>query len=256
MDPLLSAALSERLLAMGDDEIILAHRDSEWTGHAPILEEDIAFANIALDELGHASIWYGLREALTGESPDEVVFFREPGDFRNIQLVEMPKGDWAFSMVRQYLFDAAESVLLPQLTVSAYQPLAEAAAKIRREEVYHLRHTSLWLKRLGLGTDESHRRTQQALDAVWPYAQQLFVPLPGDAVLMEAGIVPPLESVSPRVGSPGAAISGSVRPDHPRRQPATAQYLPQRTHRGAHDFAGRDAGGGPHGPDGRLVSNR
>lgn len=195
MDAAQQAALSERLLAMGDDEIILAHRNSEWTGHAPILEEDIAFTNIALDELGHASIWYGLREALTGQTADEVVFFREPGDFRNVQLVELPKGDWAFSMVRQYLFDAAESVWLPHLTESAYKPLAEAAAKIRREEVYHLRHTTLWLRRLGLGTAESQRRTQAALDAAWPYARQLFVPLPGDSLLAAASTIPPLDAL-------------------------------------------------------------
>ena len=195
MEPELISALSERLLAMADDELILAHRDSEWTGHAPILEEDIAFANIALDELGHASIWYGLRESITGESADGLVFFREPGDFRNVQLVESPKGDWAYSMVRQYLFDAAESIMLPHLTMSAYRPLAEAATKIQREEVYHLRHTSLWLKRLGLGTEESHARTQQALDATWPYARQLFVPMGGDDQLIEAGIVPPLDLV-------------------------------------------------------------
>jgi ring-1,2-phenylacetyl-CoA epoxidase subunit PaaC len=205
MDAALTAALSERLLAMGDDELILAHRNSEWTGHAPILEEDIAFANIALDELGHAAIWYGLRETLTGETADAMVFFREPGDFRNVQLVELPKGDWAFSMVRQYLFDAAESVWLPQLAASAYQPLAEAAAKIRREEVYHLRHTSLWLRRLGLGTEESHRRTQAALDAVWPYARQLYVPLPGDALLVEAGYLPPLDAL-------GREWEATVRP--------------------------------------------
>jgi ring-1,2-phenylacetyl-CoA epoxidase subunit PaaC len=205
MEPALPTALSERLLAMADDEIILAHRNSEWTGHAPILEEDIAFANIALDELGHASIWYGLRESLTGETADEMVFFREPGDFRNVQLVELPKGDWAFSMVRQYLFDAAESVMLAQLVDSAYQPLAEAAAKIQREEVYHLRHTSLWLRRLGLGTEESHRRTQAALDVVWPYARQLFSPLPGDALLVDAGVIPPLDVVQ-------RGWEGTVRP--------------------------------------------
>lgn len=195
MDDALRSALSERLLAMGDDELILAHRNSEWTGHAPILEEDIAFTNIALDELGHAAIWYGLRETLTGETADEVVFFREAGDFRNVQLVELPHTDWAFSMVRQYLFDAAESVWLPYLAESAYRPLAEAAAKVRREEVYHLRHTSLWLRRLGLGTEESHRRTQAALAAVWPYARQLFVPLPGDDKLLDAGILPSLEAI-------------------------------------------------------------
>ena len=190
MEPQVRDALIERLLAMGDDELILAHRNSEWTGHAPILEEDIAFANIALDELGHASIWYGLRCAMTGEDADRLVFFRNPGQYRNVQLVELPRGDWAFSMLRQYLFDAAESVTLGRLRASAHRPLAEAATKIATEELYHLRHTGLWLRRLGLGTEESHARTQAALDVLWPYARQLFVPLPGDEALVAASVVP------------------------------------------------------------------
>lgn len=190
LDPTLTAALAERLLAMADDELILAHRNSEWAGHAPILEEDIAFSNIALDEMGHAAIWYGLREQLTGDDPDRLVFFRNAGEYRNVQMVELPTGDWAFSMLRQYLFDAAEKVALAHLRASSYQPLAEAAAKIQTEEIYHLRHTSLWLKRLGLGTDESHGRLQAALDTLWPYARQLFVPLPDDAALVQAEIIP------------------------------------------------------------------
>ncbi|MCA9868495.1 MAG: phenylacetate-CoA oxygenase subunit PaaC [Anaerolineae bacterium] len=183
-------ALAERLLGMADDELILAHRNSEWAGHGPILEEDIAFANIALDELGHAAIWYGLRGELTGEDADRLIFFRNPGQYRNIQLVELPKGDWAFSMVRQYLFDAAENVMLRQLAAGGYRPLAEAATKIATEEIYHLRHTGLWLRRMGLGTDESHARAQTALDTLWPYARQLFASRPEDGLLMDAGIIP------------------------------------------------------------------
>lgn len=190
MDPAARDALSARLLAMADDELVLAHRNSEWTGHGPILEEDIAFTNMALDELGHASIWYGLRGELTGEDTDRLIFFRNAGQYRNAQLVELPGGDWAFSMMRQYLFDAAESVTLAHLKTSAYRPLAEAATKIATEESYHLRHTGLWLRRLGLGTEESHDRTQAALDVLWPYARQLFVPLPDDDVLVEAEIIP------------------------------------------------------------------
>ncbi len=192
MDDATRIALIERLLAMADDELILAHRNSEWAGHAPILEEDIAFANIALDEMGHAAIWYGLRGELTGEDADRLIFFRNAGHYRNVQLVELPRGDWAFSMTRQYLFDAAEDVLLGHLQDSAYRPLAEAAAKIATEERYHLRHTGLWLRRLGLGTAESHARAQAALDTLWPYARQLFAPLPGDAALIAAGIFPDL----------------------------------------------------------------
>jgi ring-1,2-phenylacetyl-CoA epoxidase subunit PaaC len=190
MNPELKDALIHKLLALADDELILAHRNSEWTGHAPILEEDIAFSNIAQDELGHAIIWYSLLCDLTGEDADELVFFRQAADFRNAQIVELPKGDWAFTMLRQYLFDAAEMVLLTRLLSSHYQPLAEAAAKMRNEEIYHYRHTTTWIKRLGLGTEESHRRTQVALDQLWPLAGQLFQPLPDESLLVEADFVP------------------------------------------------------------------
>jgi ring-1,2-phenylacetyl-CoA epoxidase subunit PaaC len=187
--------LADQLVALADDELVLGHRDSEWTGHAPILEEDIAFANIAQDEIGHALLWYGLVHALIGDTPDQLVFLRGPAAYRNVQLVELPKGDWAFSMLRQYLFDAAESARLAQMVASRYAPMAQVAAKIRTEEIYHYRHTHGWARRLALGTDESHRRMQTALDQAWPYAQQLFVPLPDEGMLVEAGIVPAAETV-------------------------------------------------------------
>ncbi len=187
-------ALQDQLLAMADDEFLLSHRNSEWCGHAPILEEDIAFANLALDEMGHALIWYQLHSDLAGEDretyPDELVYRREIAGFRNVLLVEQPNGDWAFSMLRQYLFDAAETVRLRALLESEYRPIAEAAEKIQREELYHLRHTSLWVERLGLGTEESNRRMQRALDEIWPLAHQMFQPLPEEALLVEAGLVP------------------------------------------------------------------
>ena len=104
--------------------------------------------------------------------------------------MELPKGDWAFSMLRQYLFDAAEAVQLEHLRISKYEPLAEAAAKVQREELYHLRHTSAWVRRLGLGTEESHARMQAALDALWPHAPGYFVPLPDEARLAAEGIAP------------------------------------------------------------------
>jgi len=188
------AALAGYLLGLGDDELILAHRDSEWTGHAPILEEDIAFANIALDEMGHASVWYRLIAELSGSDPerhpDELIFSREPSAFRNVQMVELPNGDWAFSMLRQYLFDAAEAVRLDVLASSQHAPLAQAAAKIRTEELYHLRHTSAWVHRLGLGTDESNRRMQQALDVLYPLAFQLFALNAEELELAQESIVP------------------------------------------------------------------
>lgn len=192
LSPALAQALAQTLLGMADDELILAHRNSEWTGHAPILEEDIAFSNIAQDELGHALIWYGLLGDLNGQDADRLAFFRDAAAFRNIQMVELPKGDWAFSMARQYLFDALELTRTERLLASTYRPLAEAAAKIRPEELYHYRHSSSWLKRLALGTEESHRRTQQALDQLWPYTSQFFQPETGAEPLAERNIIPSL----------------------------------------------------------------
>ena len=170
--------LADQLLALADDELILAHRNSEWCGHAPILEEDIAFANLALDEIGHAMLWYRLYAQLTGSDPesepDRLVYFREAFEFRACQLVTLPRGDWAFSMLRQYLWDALEWVRLERFRRSSFTPLADAAAKIATEEIYHLRHTRAWIKRLGLGTTESAGRMQSALELLWPYTGQML----------------------------------------------------------------------------------
>jgi ring-1,2-phenylacetyl-CoA epoxidase subunit PaaC len=187
-------ALALKLLAMADDELILGHRNSEWTGHGPILEEDIAFTNIALDELGHSGLWYGLHAELVGQDrasyPDRLIYFRPAAEFRNAPLMELPHGDWAFSMLRQYFFDTAEALQLEHLRISKYEPLAGAASKIQREELYHLRHTSAWVRRLGLGTPESQRRMQAALDALWPFALGYFDPLPDEARLADADFAP------------------------------------------------------------------
>lgn len=182
--------VAQKILALADDELILGHRNSEWAGHAPILEEDIAFANLALDEMGHAQLWYELFRDLTGAEPDAVVFFRGAAEYLNTQLVELPKGDWAFSMTRQYLFDAYENVLLARLVNSSDARVAAIAAKMRPEEIYHLRHTSNWVKRLGLGTAESYRRMQTALDELWAYALQLFVLQNGEQTLVDEKIFP------------------------------------------------------------------
>lgn len=187
--------LAEWLLGMADDELILSHRNSEWIGHAPILEEDIALANIAQDELGHAMVWYNLRKELTGDDPDQLVYFRDASAYRNVQLVELPKGDWAVTMLRQFFFDAYELALLARLAESTYTPLADATAKIKQEEIYHFRHTRAWVKRLAQGTDESHRRMQAALDQIWPFTAQFFAPNPAADLLEKAGIIPALNDV-------------------------------------------------------------
>ena len=199
MDEQERSSLREYLLGLADDELILGHRNSEWCGVAPIIEEDIAFANIALDEIGHASLWYGLIADLNGDDkttfPDRMVFQRPGKDFRNIQLVELPKGDWAFSILRQYLFDEAELIRLDGLKSSNYSPLGENAAKIRTEEIYHQRHNRMWVKRLGLGTEESHQRLQAALDTIWPYCAQIFSPPANYDRLVISGITPEHKSM-------------------------------------------------------------
>lgn len=233
MNAEIERALSGRLVALGDDELILAHRNSEWAGHGPILEEDIAFSNIALDEMGHAAVWYGLLADLSGDDPDQLVFFRYASEYRNVQMVEFPKGDWAFSLLRQYLFDAYEQVLLSHLLDSRYRPLAEAAAKIRPEELYHLRHTRLWVQRLGLGTEESNGRMQQALNVLWPYARQLFVPLPDDSLLIEDNMFLDLalshrewESiVKPYLGESGLQIPEGGLPQRDISRAEHTEYL-------------------------------
>jgi ring-1,2-phenylacetyl-CoA epoxidase subunit PaaC len=196
----LRAALDAKLLRLGDDEFILGHRNSEWTGHGPILEEDIAFANLALDELGHAILWYRILATLRGKDPnsypDQLVYRRNAHEFRNANVVALPHTDWAFSMLRQFLFDSYESVHVPALATSSYEPIADAAAKIKQEEVYHLHHTKAWVLRLGCGTEESHRRMQIALDQLWTPFQQLFVPDAAEAQLVEAGITADLGPVS------------------------------------------------------------
>jgi ring-1,2-phenylacetyl-CoA epoxidase subunit PaaC len=190
------AALDSKLLRLGDDEFILGHRNSEWTGHGPILEEDIAFANLALDELGHGILWYRTLASLRDEDPDtypdKLVYQRTAREFQNADVVALPHTDWAFSMLRQFLFDLYESIHVPALAASRYQPVAEVAAKIKQEEVYHLYHTKAWVQRLGLGTVESHGRMQAALDQLWTPIHQLFAKGPDESLLVDAGITPDL----------------------------------------------------------------
>ena len=191
----LCAALILKLTALADDELLLAQRGGEWVGHAPILEEDIALANLAQDELGHAQSWLALRAGLDGSDPDALAFLRDAGGFRSARLLELPRGDWAFTLTRHFLFDAYEALWLSEARRSAYMPLAEAAAKMLKEERFHLQHTALWMRRLGLGTPESNRRTQEALNVLWPLAGQLFAPVEGEALLVQAGIAPDLANL-------------------------------------------------------------
>ena len=194
------SALVEYLLRHGDDRLLLGHRLSEWCGHAPILEEDIALANIALDFVGQANLLLGLAGQLEGQGrdADALAYFREATAFRNLQLVELPKGDFGFTVVRQFLFDAYDVPFLEALQRSAHADLAGIAAKAYKEARYHLRHSAEWVVKLGDGTAESHRRVQTALDELWRFTGELFEPDDVDRALTRAGIAPDLASLAPR----------------------------------------------------------
>ncbi|WP_353266847.1 1,2-phenylacetyl-CoA epoxidase subunit PaaC [Gemmatimonas sp.] len=168
--------LFEYLLRLGDDRLVLGHRLSEWCGHGPILEEDIALSNMALDLIGHATSLLALAGTVEGQGRDEdaLAFFRDGTAYRNALLVEQPNGDFAVTMVRQFLFDAHSVLLWDQLSRASHPELAAIAAKSLKEDKYHLRHSSEWIVRLGDGTDESHARTQRALDTLWRYTAELF----------------------------------------------------------------------------------
>ncbi|QXD16294.1 phenylacetate-CoA oxygenase subunit PaaC [Rhodocaloribacter litoris] len=200
LDTATKTALFEYLLRLGDDALILGHRLSEWCGHGPYLEEDIALANIALDCLGHANALLGLAGEVegAGQSADDLAFFRDAIEFRNVQLVELPRGDFAFTIARQFLFSAYAHLLYEGLRESTFEPLAGIAAKAYKEVSYHLRHSSEWMLRLGDGTDESHRRTQQALNDLWMYTGELFEADDVLHALVEAGIAPDVPAARSR----------------------------------------------------------
>jgi ring-1,2-phenylacetyl-CoA epoxidase subunit PaaC len=191
----MSPARSEYLLRLGDDRLVLGHRLSEWCGHGPILEEDIATANIALDLLGQASFFLRLAGELEGQGRDEdaLAYWRDETEFRNLQLVELPRGDFAFTILRQFLFDAWAVHHLDALGRSADVDFAALAAKAHKESRYHLRHSSEWVLRLGDGTEESHRRAQEALDELWPWTGELGYQDGVDRALHAEGVVPDLD---------------------------------------------------------------
>ncbi|HZM28350.1 MAG TPA: 1,2-phenylacetyl-CoA epoxidase subunit PaaC [Gemmatimonadales bacterium] len=168
--------LFEYLLRLGDDRLVLGHRLSEWCGHGPALEEDIALANVALDLIGQASHFLRLAGTVEGRGRDEdaLAYLRDAIDYRNVKLVELPNGDFGRTIVRSFLFDAWSALSLEKLVHSSHAELAGIAAKAHKEARYHVRHSGEWVIRLGDGTDESHRRTQNALDDLWPYIGELF----------------------------------------------------------------------------------
>jgi len=185
-------ALFEFLLRLGDNTLILGHRVSEWCGHAPVLEEDIALANTALDLIGQTQMWLGLAGEVEGKGrvSDKLAFSRDVWDFRNILLVEMPNGDFGQTLMRQFLFDAWHSILLGRLMTSSDDRVAAIAAKTSKEVTYHLERSADTVVGLGDGTEESHARMQAALDYLWPYVGEMFRSDAVDAEMAAASIAP------------------------------------------------------------------
>ncbi|HEX8857878.1 MAG TPA: 1,2-phenylacetyl-CoA epoxidase subunit PaaC [Actinomycetes bacterium] len=182
-------ALAELLLAMADDEFVIGFWDSEWTGIAPLLEEDVAFSSLAQDEIGHAQVLYQLLAELRDADPDRIAFGRGAQEYRHARLLDHPRTDWAFSIARRFLYDTADAVRLDLLAASSYAPLAGVVAKMRREETYHLLHATAWVERLAGGGEEPRRRLQDALERLWPDALCVLAPLEGDRRLVEAGVL-------------------------------------------------------------------
>nr|WP_321458491.1 1,2-phenylacetyl-CoA epoxidase subunit PaaC [uncultured Cohaesibacter sp.] len=191
-DAALAPAFFEWLCRMGDSAIILGHRVSEWCGHAPALEEDIAMANTALDLIGHTQMWLGLAGEVEGKGrdADALAYLRDALQFRNLLLCELPNGDMGVTLMRQFLFDARHHAMLVWLTGSASPRVAEIAAKAVKEARYHLERSSELVVRLGDGTEESHRRMQAALDQLWPYIDEMFMDDAVDDAMAAAGVAP------------------------------------------------------------------
>jgi ring-1,2-phenylacetyl-CoA epoxidase subunit PaaC len=190
LDPATRAALAELLLSIADDELVIGFWDSEWTGIAPMLEEDVATSSIAQDEIGHARALYEMLAELTDDDADRIAFGRDADASRHAALLNHARGDWAYSVARRYLYETADAVRLASLARSSHEPLAALAGKIRREETYHLLHAEAWLRRLADAPSPANERLADALRALWPDAQEVFAPLAGEERLAAAGFLP------------------------------------------------------------------
>ena len=184
-----SLALGELLRSMADDEFVIGFSDSEWTGIAPLLEEDVAMSSLAQDELGHAAALYGLLGELTDTAPDTLAYDREPDAYRHCRLLDHGRGDWAMAIARRYLYDSADGVRLDALAGGSWAPLAELVAKLVREERYHRMHAGAWLDRLARDDGEARARLLAALRELGPDAGTVFTPLPEEHALIGARIL-------------------------------------------------------------------
>ena len=178
----------ELLYKIADDLLILGHRNSEWTGFGPLLEEDIAFSSMAQDKVGQSLALYQILNQLGEQPPDLLAFMRPADKFHNCILTELPNGEYDFSLVRHFLFDTADAIRFEMLSSSSFQPLAELSRKIHGELRYHTLHANTWIKQLGSATQESISRLQTSLSFAMPYALGIFEESPYEKELIEEGV--------------------------------------------------------------------
>jgi len=227
LDTTAREALAELLLSVADDEFVIGFWDSEWTGIAPMLEEDVATSSIAQDEIGHAKALYEMLAELTGDDADRIAYGRDADAFRHAALLNHARGDWAFSVARRYLYETADAVRLAALARSADASLAALAGKMRREETYHLLHADAWLRRLSEGAADARQRLAAAITSLWADAQEVFAPLAAEEELVRSGLLatpmralhaewegrmrPILEPVAPDLPALAPSIDGRTR---------------------------------------------
>lgn len=188
--PTARTALGDLVLSMADDEFVSGFTDSEWTGIAPILEEDVAMSSIAQDELGHARALYELLAAVLddGRDADGIAYDRAPAAYRHAALLDHPRGDWADTIARRFLYELGDEARLASVG-SGFAPLADLVGKLRREERYHRMHAVAWLRRLAEGGTDARRRLEAALATFGPDAATVFTPLSGEPALLAAGVL-------------------------------------------------------------------
>jgi ring-1,2-phenylacetyl-CoA epoxidase subunit PaaC len=199
-DNIANDILFEWLLRRGDTPLILGHRVSEWCGHSPVLEEDIALANVALDLIGQSRLWLSYAGEVEGKGrgENELAFLRDAWDFRNFLLAEQTNGDFGKTLMRQFLIDAYQVPFLAALESSGNERISEIAAKAGKEAVYHLDRSADLVIRLGDGTPESHRRMQTALDVLWAYTGEMFAGDAVDEAMFDASLAPKPENLGPQ----------------------------------------------------------
>jgi ring-1,2-phenylacetyl-CoA epoxidase subunit PaaC len=186
----MSASLIALVTALADDELIIGHRHSEWTGFAPHIEEDVAFSSIAQDEIGHAAALYGIIASLTDDDPDRLALGRSKDEYRHAVICERPNREWSYTLARHWLYDNADDIRLEALEGSAHEDLAALATKVRREERWHLLHADTWIRRIARGPVEGRTKLEDAVIAALPDAGGIFDPLELEEGAVKEGWLP------------------------------------------------------------------